>query len=108
MNDDKMKLVILVRATGYETSFEAVANDPSNRGLCDDALLVLQGYNQTAEAMEIEPGEEFEIEQDQEGLIEEFVADFCSKSNLIGDYRIGDALDAGTYFYEGRRIEKRS
>jgi len=102
-----MKLDITVWSTVYDTTYEAVANDPDNEGMSEEDLLFLQGQNQDAGSETIDPDTEFEIEKDQEGQVEGLVNDDGSQQSeqqLEGEYHIGDTLKPGTYFFDGKSI----
>lgn len=105
-----MKLGITVRATDYSTTFEAVDNDPDNAGMSYEGKLWLQGWNQSAGYVEVEVNEEFEVGKEEEGTIDGFVDDPTSLTSvtedrqLEGDYKIGDTLQPGTYYFDRARV----
>jgi hypothetical protein len=99
-----MKLEIVIRSTAYETTYEAAAKDPDNAGMTPDAIAWQQGQNQSATSIEAEVDVEFEIEKDEEGTIEGFVDDFNSEHKLEGAYKIGDTLERGTYYFDGKQV----
>ena len=99
-----MKLEILLRSTGYSTTFEAVSENPDNRGISGDDLLWLQGQNQEGSAIDVGVDEEFVVEGEQIGYIEGFVDDIDLDRTLEGVYKIGDSLDPGTYYFDGTQV----
>lgn len=99
-----MKLEIIIRSTAYSTTFEYVANDPANEGKSVEALLYMQGENQSAYSIEVGINEDFEVEKENEGEIEGFVDDFEHEQKLEGQYKIGDTLQPGFYRFDGRQI----
>lgn len=98
-----MKLEILIRSTGYSTTFEAVAEDPANRGIFEDGLLRLQGQNQEGSIIDVDTDEGFEVEKEHVGYIEGWVDD-DTEQELEGAYKIGDSLEPGSYYFDGKQV----
>jgi len=101
-----MKLEIVTRSIGYETTYEAAAEDPDNEGMTPDGIAWQQGQNQSGGFIEAEVDVEFEIEKDEEGTIEGFADDYKHEHKLEGAYKIGDTLGRGTYYFDGKQVVK--